>query len=527
MNQRSDSQPRSHFYRFGGGLLAALILVSIWWSVHPVRPHLQTSDLFTHLSVARHLLRGEGFVTDITYPLSFAYDFARELPQPLIHRGPGYALLLTIPLAPVPDDPVLAVDRVRWLQVFFLGVIAWAGATRFFSHRNIPAAGAWLVLLLMSPLLDFSVDWGFSELPAALLLLLLWLRHRDLSPPGPGLIDGLLAGALVLLRGDLFWLPLLWWFWGRRELRTVALRDASPANASLIKPFWSRRLMLALVMMLVVNLPWLVRNMRLADNPVFTLQGQAELIKDTRTWPGYSVYRQLEPQPLAKVLSEDPVPVLRKFVRGLKFYFRELGRLFPWVGLILTGLVMMVYLRGGIDHKPCLLRPGAQHPLTILPAESPLGPLVVVGTTLVLMIVQYSFFDHSLRHLLVLYPVMAWELAGILGVGLAKLMAKTRFGPWIPVVPAILATVILVRLSLQPLPGWNFSAEQARKQSHLLEAKIQGLRQNTDSVPFVESSAAPWYADRPAVWAPLDDSVRETIRKLLSPDTPESAVIPR
>ena len=38
-------------------------------------------------------------------------------------------------------------------------------------------------------------------------------------------------------------------------------------------------------------------------------------------------------------------------------------------------------------------------------------PLAVAGASLVLLIFQYSFFDHSLRHLLVLLPILAWELA--------------------------------------------------------------------------------------------------------------------
>lgn len=513
MKKRTEfpsTTPRERLFRMGGGLLAALLFLSLWLALHPARPHLQTSDVYTHLSVARHLLRGDGFVTDVTYPLSFAFDFAQELPQPLIHRGPGFAMLLTVPVSGVQNDAVAAVQRVRWLQIFFLGLMAWVGIRSFLARHNFKATAAWLVLLLMSPLMDFAVDWAFVELPAGLLLLLLWLRHRDVSGEGPGVIDGLLLGALTLLRWDLIWVPMLWWAWGRMELRTVARRDSSP-----VPGFWNNRLTVALVMVLLANLPWLLRNTQLTGNPVFTLQSQSELVKDTQLWPNYSVYRQLQPQPLMKVLSEDPVPILRKFLRGLKFYFRNLGRLFPWAGLVVMALALMVYLRGSVDKSPCPLRPNAEHPMTIIPRDSLLGPLAVAGMTLLLLIVQYSFFDHSLRHLLVLYPLVVWELALVLSKGLGELKGRWTENRWAMILPAVLLAGLLVKVSLQDLPGWEFSAQQAQRQSSSLEGKIKRLKNDPADVPFVKTSAAPWYADRPAVWDPEDEDIRNIIRKKL------------
>ena len=75
--------------------------------------------------------------------------------------------------------------------------------------RRVPLAIApWLLLVGTNPLLGFAVDWVFEELPAALLLLALWLRSR---PDGPRAVDGLLAGLLGLLRLELLVVPLLWW----------------------------------------------------------------------------------------------------------------------------------------------------------------------------------------------------------------------------------------------------------------------------------------------------------------------------
>ena len=79
----------------------ALLACVTWPLLHPARPLLPTDDLYTHLSVTRHLARGDGFLCDIAYPLSFAWPFARVLPQPLVHRPPGWPVALLLPYAAV------------------------------------------------------------------------------------------------------------------------------------------------------------------------------------------------------------------------------------------------------------------------------------------------------------------------------------------------------------------------------------------------------------------------------------------
>ena len=90
---------------WGLGLSAAVVFLAIWLPFHPARPVQPTADVFTHLTVARHVVRGEGFRSDIAYPLSFAFDFARVLPQPLVHRQPGFSALLTLPVLVTDADP--------------------------------------------------------------------------------------------------------------------------------------------------------------------------------------------------------------------------------------------------------------------------------------------------------------------------------------------------------------------------------------------------------------------------------------
>jgi hypothetical protein len=50
----------------------------------------------------------------------------------------------------------------------------------------------------------------------------------------------------------------------------------------------------------------------------------------------------------------------------------------------------------------------------------------------------------------------------------------------------------------------------------LREAEVlRGLP--ADAVPFVESAAATWFADRAAVWSPRDEATAATIRAWLTP----------
>jgi len=523
----SQSGPGNFWPSILGGLLAALLFLAVWLPAHPAQPLMSTADLFTPLSVARHLVQGDGFQTDITYPLSFAFPFAQELPQPLIHRGPGYSLVLVLPYLAADQDPATTVTAVRWLQVGLLGLIVLTGAVAFLRRGLLVSPAAWMVLLGSNGLMVFAVDWGFEELLAGWLLLCLWLRNREAQ--GPTCLDGVLAGMLVLIRLDLFWVPLLWWVWVGLEARGLARRKNSGADdkveSKLVPPgsvAWSK-IFLAVAVMAVLQVPWAVRNTRLTGQPFFSLQAQAELVKDTSAWPGYSVYKQLTPQPLPVALAENPEPLMRKIARGLKFFATNLPRLVAMPYLILGLLLVFVLARGKVTDSPCPFRRDRDHPMTILPGDSPLGPFAAAFFTLSALAVQYSFFDHSLRHLLVLLPVLAWEVSPLTG-DLPSRWRDGKFSGWkgpgrlaAKLVLSGLVTLGLVWLTTAPLDGWLNARQQARNQAETLPERVANFKADPAPVVFVGESALPWYADRPAVWDPEDETVRSKIRRMIEP----------
>ena len=496
---------------FAGGLLAALLFLAIWLPTHPARPLLPTDDLYTHLGVARNLARGEGFRTDMIYPLSFAFPFARELPQPLIHRGPGFPLLLTLPHLAGGENPRQVLEAVRILQLVLLGLTIWIGSTALLARGRKTDLGAWLILLGVNPMMVYAVDWGYVELVCSLLLFVLWLRIRDRGEnrPSPrfgipsGVVDGLLIGFLALLRMDLFWVPLLW---------IVVLRRSE-----------HRRLVWALLIFALTIAPWAVRNYRLTGDAFFSLQGQAELVKMTPAWPEYSVYRQLDPQPALESMRATPVPILRKIARGVKFQILNLGRFLPswyWVGLVILFL-LAVARRSARFSRGMLRGPDLMQSLGVASARP--VPLLVAVASLGLLIVQYSFFDHSLRHLLVLLPVLAWELAPWTGTLALKQMEQRAafFRIRTRGITGLLAAAVLTTAGalLFPcsLPGWDGAAEYAEEVAPKVDLRVKIARQAPDEVLFVEWPAVPYFCGRSAVWAPTDQQDREKIREFLSP----------
>jgi hypothetical protein len=474
-------------------VLAAILAATLWWpAAHGPRPPLPTDDLYTNLTVTRHLARGEGFLCDISYPLSFAWPFARELPQPLLHRPPGWPLALLAPYAIAGSDPDGTVRAVRWLQVALLAWIAGQGTLAWWRRGRAGAAAGWLAPLLASPLIAYAVDWGQVELVTAALLLALWLRHRD-TARAPGAIDGALLGGLALVRPELTWLPVVWW---------LARRPGKPGPIAFVR----RDLVAAAVVFLALTAPWAARNARLTGNPWFSLQSHAELVKDTRTWPGYDVYRQLNPQPAWRALRDDPVPIARKAARGVRFFLRELPALAPWPLLLALGLAAAAAARTGRVRRPAAGAVSARWP-AMSPAALALLSAVALGGL-------YALFDHSLRHLTVLVPILVWEAAPWLGEWpwslLPRRRARRRPAVW-AAAGALAVTLPITLLTVREPDGWDQAAREATAWQDRARQEAGRLREAPPGIVFTESSAAPWLADRPAVWSPLDDDVAARI----------------
>ncbi len=483
----SNSIPAPSPKALVAGILAALIFGAAWGLQQHARPVPPTADLYTHLSVARHLVRGEGYLSDIAYPLSFAYPFARRLPQPLVHRMPGFGTLMVLPYLASGCNPLRTIDMVRLLQILLVMVMMGIGCRELWRRGAWTGIAFWMILMGTSPLLNFAVAWGQDEILAGLMLLVIWLHLRRTTQPHPFFI-GAVTGLLAMVRLELFWVPVVWWL-----VLARTPKDTNQRRLRMDPAFW---LMFAAAT--AVLIPWSLRTLSLTGQPFFTLQGVAEHVKDTRTFPGYSVYQGLDPQPLLHTLITDPLPVARKTVRGLRFYLENLPRFMAWPWLLVlvsAPLAMMI--------RKLLHRPAGKHP----PRELALA----TATTLILGCF-YSPFDHSLRHLLPVLPLLTWELAAFAVGPFSVTSPRDAFSK-----AAVLSAAAVIAALVFPchLPGWESAAADAARRQPEISQAASTFKNAPADVFFVDDSAVPWLADRPGVWTPADAATRTEITDML------------
>ncbi len=463
-------------------LAAGLVFGCVWAVIHPPVPPEPTSDLYDNLSVASHLVLGEGFLCDLAYPLSFAFPFAARVPQPLIHRPPGYPLLLTLPVLAARGDREAAVLAAQLMHLFLLALLAACGVRAARRAGRPEAAAPWLALLMASPLLAMTTGWAQSETPTALLLALLWWRLREgagaaTRSPTPtagvssAMIDGALAAATTLVRADLWWLPVLWMA-ARGRLR-------------------ARRTTLATVAVwLLLLAPWGLRNARLTGDPLFALQTYGEAVKETPAWPGLDVYRQLTPQPFLDTLRHDPALLMHKTATGVRYFTARAGRWLPWPLWLAAGLLLA--RRGGVGTRRTA------------------SPLALLLLTTGLLVLQYAALSHSLRHLSPLLPVLGLEIwLGAAGWLRARRPTWTSAG----LTGALVGAAFVVQLAAPArMPGWE-SARSAAIAARPFTARAVAEAALLPPGPlFSDNGALLWLSGRAGVWLPLPAAI-ETVRE--------------
>jgi hypothetical protein len=471
-------------------LAAGLVFGCVWAVLHTPVPLDPNADLYDSLSVARHLVLGEGFLCDLAYPLSFAFPFAARVPQPLIHRPPGQPLLLMFPVLAARGDREAAVRWAQLQNLLLLALLAACGVRAARRAGRAEAALPWLALLMASPLLAMTTGWVKSEIPAALLLALLWWRLREgngapmplatQSAPAAGvpaaMIDGALAAATALVRADLWWLP---WLWLAAHGRLRARRTALATVAA-----W-----------LLLLAPWGLRNVRLTGDPFFALQYYAEAVKETPAWPGMDVYRQLTPQPLLDTLRHDPELLMRKTAAGVRYFTARAGRWLPWPLWLAAGLLLARRGDAGARRTP--------------------SPLALLLLTTGLLILQYAALSHNLSYLATLLPVLGLEIwLGAAGWLRARRPAWTSAG----LTGALAGAALVVQLAAPArMPGWEAACRAAIAARPVTAHAVANAALLPPGPLFSDSGALLWLSGRAGVWLPLPaalEAVREQVPEM-------------
>jgi len=417
--------------------VVAFVFVLLWSMEYPAIEQTAGADIFENLSVASHLLAGDGFVNDITYPISYAFPFAQKLPQPMLHRTPGFPLILTIPVL-FSDNPTSA---VRIMQLMTLGLIVGCGSW-FLIRKQKAALVPWLILLFFSPLIDIAVSYGQSELVCAFILLVIWVfRERSV------LLIAILTGLLGLIRIELSLLPLLW----------VVLQKDRPAT---------KLILTAIAIWVAIQLPWWIRNFLVTGDPWFALQSYAEHLKMTPLYPDYSIYTKLEPQTLWQSIQSHPGILWDKFNSGIVFQLRRLDTWIPW-------------------------------PLWIAFFAIGKRKAVQLGASLLLLVIGYAVFSHTVRYMLVLLPIISVEL----WMGLSKRTPDKL----VSMVGLILLAIALQVASPAFLPSWN------RNYSEDSEFTVT----TKNGIIFTNSAKYLWETKQSGIWSPANNDVEKKVIEAL------------
>ncbi len=264
---------------------------------------LTTEPAMDSAQLARHLARGDGFVTSVVRPVTEQFVSAGHAP-PDLYNAPGHPLTLALAFRwfDPSDQVVAATGALIWIGSVWLTFVvgrAWfgggvAGLGALFYGANVAAIAV-------------AVNGLPTGLMTLLVLLTLWLAVPTIQPegqpklsPGRMLLAGMACGAAVLTHYLLLAVAVL------IGLHLVATRHRKWRALG----WYGAGLALVLA-------PWAWRNLLVAGSPWFSLFGY-ELIAHTGSYPGATIFQTTEPPgSLTVYAARHALEIVRKFGLGL------------------------------------------------------------------------------------------------------------------------------------------------------------------------------------------------------------------
>jgi hypothetical protein len=259
-----------------------------------------------------------------------------------------------------------------------------------------------------------------------------------------------------------------------REGRAIRNPQSAIRNSQWLPAWW-------LLGFLLFLLPWMVRSVRLTGGPVFSLYWY-ELLAQTETYPGESLWRTAKPPPHPFVfLGSHPMQMGRKLLQGLNYFWRAAPNLIhPMVGFLFLAALLekgkdrtWIRFLGVIGGSlvagvggACLLRP---------------DPLLLLAWTPLLALIGASYWVDWISP--VRDPVSGrteWQPG-----------RWVRWGWW-GGTAALLLFPLGFFLSLEPAGPGPVAQRMVGRLSQLVPEEATVL---TD-----QPAGVAWYADRRAVW---------------------------
>lgn len=282
---------------------------------------LAINDSMDYASIARNVVRGEGFISSYITPLGLASK--EGLPHPDLWRAPAWPIAVALFI-----KIFGAIDQAAALAsgFFYLAALPLIFFIARYWFGNTVAVGTALIYIFSAQNLYFSIS-GLTE-PMALFMMavVVYLLYIPQFKNIPGdILLGAAVGVFYLTRYNaLLFIPLI-------AVCRVYLR----------KPERLRSLLLFGVSFGLTVLPWMWRNYSLMGSPLFSLQ-KYEPVMFTETYPGYTLYTMTKKVNVAEFISTHSAEMWTKIVENWhEFTAHLLDPVFTGVSPVLFGLFLL------------------------------------------------------------------------------------------------------------------------------------------------------------------------------------------
>ncbi len=432
-----------------------------------------TQDAIDYAQIARNLLEGRGFTSDIALPISLAFPFGRTLPQPILYRPPLPSIAL------VPFLAAFGSRDAALLAATFMFTLL-AGIATYFLGRRVGGANrgralglAAAAIVLLNTGLGEEIGNATAEPLATLLVALLFLS----AVSGRAFLAGLLFGAIL----------------------TAKLHIAVILPVLFIPPFlrgirWRANAVRFAIGALLAFSPWLVRNVIVTGKPVFDLHAFTETQRANWSGPGssYAAHRRTEATSSGSVLVERPDRLLRYASSLLWSTARHLPR---YVG---PGIVVLLVFS-------FFVRPG--------PAAGRDAHLIA-HLAFGMMALGLAPIALTPRYLIVLLPLAAVSGANAL---LEWLERRPRGA-----VRVAIAVVLIALVAAPPAARLRGAADGLARGNlgRFWPPATENLRSrtSTDDTIVSDDLSIAWYGRRRVVWVPWDAAGLRTLDEAIPID---------
>ncbi|TAN41537.1 MAG: hypothetical protein EPN25_04770 [Nitrospirae bacterium] len=411
--------------------------------------------------MARNIYEGRGFKTSVLRPINIIHF--KQIPYPEVTRPPLFPLILA---------GLFSVFGVNDFAIVLSGAIAYVALAVLTFLVAMKLTESYLIALFGSVLASFHLYFlpqgilGTSDLVYAACFMgfiYFYLRKQELI-----FWHGVIIGLLYLLRTNTLFvaIPLL--------LMELRRRDATAR--------WNSFLLFS-VGALIPIFPYLVRNYIDTGSPLFSLH-KYTLALETRTYPGFTLWTQINDVSAGRFFLDHPGEVFRKFSNSMISLKREFFASFQFPGVVMLLAGLTLPLKGTDLQKIRRL---------------------VLWIILLQLVLISPMGSGGLRFYMFLIPLAVISFGAVIS-RFSETAASSR-----EVLAAVLAIVAVVML-YPSLEYWK--DRSAVSQPNLSVEFGKTLKAMTGKEDVIASDIAweiSWYADRKTVWLPYDP---DTLRKI-------------